>query len=71
MVRAPPLVYGCTADGIQGDVSKVRIGAGTTVGDRAVINVPDFKRRVKDEHPDTTVGERCVIGMFTRIAVGG
>lgn len=43
-------------------MSRVKVGAGTSVGDRVVINVPDFKRRVKDEHPDTTVGERCVIG---------
>jgi len=47
---------------LRGDVSRVKIGAGTSVGDRVVINVPDFKRRVKDEHPDTVVGERCVIG---------
>lgn len=54
---------------LRGDISKVKIGAGTTVGDRVVINVPDFKRRVKDEHPDTVVGERCVIGACPLLAL--
>lgn len=46
-----------------GDTSKIKIGSETSIGDRAVINVPDFKLRVKQEFPDTVIGNRVTIGI--------
>lgn len=46
-----------------GDTSKIKIGSETSIGDRAVINVPDFKLRIKQEFPDTVIGNRVTIGM--------